>query len=264
MMLDELNNPAFEQESIVVAGGAGEVGEGIVAALLAAGAVVVVPSRSRAKLDALASAMGATSKRLVPLEVDVSTEGGRSALRAALAATPPLRGVVLSLGGFWQGPPVLDVEVDAFRQTLEPRLFVPLALLQALRPHFRGNRTTVLQINALSATVALPGLSALHVSAAAELALTRCLIADATSADPNYVSLLIDAWVRTRSRRDLGWDALDVGVVGAEVARQIAHARGHSVQRLGLAEGRPTLTLLVGEDAPSLDLISTLDRAGRA
>jgi NAD(P)-dependent dehydrogenase (short-subunit alcohol dehydrogenase family) len=46
-------NTMLNQQNILVAGGAGEVGEGITQQLLAAGATVIVPSRSPDKLERL-------------------------------------------------------------------------------------------------------------------------------------------------------------------------------------------------------------------
>ncbi|HEY0132663.1 MAG TPA: NAD(P)-dependent oxidoreductase, partial [Nannocystis sp.] len=52
----------------LIAGGTGGVGEGIVRAFLNAGATVFVPSRSAAKLDALAGSIAAKPRdRLVTL-----------------------------------------------------------------------------------------------------------------------------------------------------------------------------------------------------
>jgi uncharacterized protein YbjT (DUF2867 family) len=71
----------------LVAGGAGEVGEGIVRAFLAGGARVVVPSRSAAKLDALRDRLG----RPVMLKDVLAKEHEDRAVRInTLLATPIL------------------------------------------------------------------------------------------------------------------------------------------------------------------------------
>jgi len=259
----------LEARTVIVAGGAGEVGEGIVRALLARGATVVVPSRSREKLDALARSVTPDAARLVPVEADVASDAGRTRVRAASLAHPPLAGVVLSLGGFWQGPPVLEIDTGAILQTLAPRVLVPLALLQALRPLFLGPQTTILQINALAATTPLPGLSALHIASAAELALTRALLTDARAEDPRVVSLLIDTWVRTRSRPDLGRDALSLEQVGEAVASQLASPGAEAILRLNVREGEVTLVPLAADGGPRnsaavLDAVPAFDRAARA
>ncbi len=226
-------------QSVVVAGGAGEVGEGIVAALLARGASVLVPSRSAGKLAALRSAVGdAGAGRLETLETDLGTEAGRARLRAAAEAAGPLRAVVASLGGFWQGPPVVEVPPAAFREGLEQRLFPHLHLAQTLLPLLHGPATSLVQINGLAAVLAIPGLSALGVSTAAQLALTRSLIAEATADSPRIVGLLIEEWVRSRSRQELPADALTAREVGEEVVRLILTPGPHALLTLGKPGGQ--------------------------
>jgi NAD(P)-dependent dehydrogenase (short-subunit alcohol dehydrogenase family) len=62
---------------VLVAGGAGEVGEGSVRQLLRRGATVVVPSRSRARLDALAAARRAWPTRCATGRRSTGTRGAR-------------------------------------------------------------------------------------------------------------------------------------------------------------------------------------------
>lgn len=232
-------------QSIVVAGGAGEVGEGIVAALLGQGASVLVPSRSAEKLAALQTAVGSAGPgRLSVLEADLGTEAGRASLRAAAGAAGPLRAVVASLGGFWQGPHVAGVPAEVFRERLEQGLFSHLRLAQTLLPLLHGPGTSLVQINGLAAVVSLPGLSALCVAAAAQLALTRCLIAEADAGSPRITALVIEQWVKTRSRQQLPDDALTAEEVGGEVARIIRGAATHAILCLGKAEGRVSVAPL--------------------
>jgi len=246
-------------QSIVVAGGAGEVGEGIVAALLRQGASVLVPSRSAEKLAALQVAVASAKPgRLDVLEADIGTEAGRARLRAAAEAAGPLRAVVASLGGFWQGPYVVDVPQAAFAEALEQRLFSHLHLVQTLLPLLRGLGASLVQINGLAAVVSLPGLSALSVSTAAQLALTRCLIAEADAESPWITSLIIEQWVKTRSRQQLPEDALTASEVGSEVARIITSASTHAILRLGKSEGQVSVAPL-SASAASLSAERVLD-----
>jgi NADP-dependent 3-hydroxy acid dehydrogenase YdfG len=60
---------------VVVAGGAGEIGERITRMFLQQGARVLVPSRSKEKLKALGTSLEDISTgELIPLETDVSTD----------------------------------------------------------------------------------------------------------------------------------------------------------------------------------------------
>ena len=68
---------------VVVAGGAGEIGERITRMFLQQGARVLVPSRSKEKLKALdASLTDVSTGELIPLETDVSTHQGLKTLTA--------------------------------------------------------------------------------------------------------------------------------------------------------------------------------------
>ena len=76
LILDPVRNRTLEGKTALVAGGAGNVGEGIVAALIDRGATVVVPSRSAEKLAALTDYLGpARAPRLLPFESDVGDFG---------------------------------------------------------------------------------------------------------------------------------------------------------------------------------------------
>ena len=68
------NQNELENKLVVVAGGAGEIGERITRMFLQQGARVLVPSRSKEKLNALrASLTDISTGDLIPLETDVST-----------------------------------------------------------------------------------------------------------------------------------------------------------------------------------------------
>lgn len=230
---------------VVVAGGAGEVGEGIVAALLRQGAFVLVPSRSARKLAAMQDAVAAEGPgRLSLLEADIGTSEGRAKLRSVAEASGPLRAIVASLGGFWQGPRVLDVPPAAFEEVMAQRFAPHLHLVQTLMPLLRGPGSSLVQVNGLAAVVSIPGLSALAVSCAAQLALTRRLIAEADAGSPRIASLLIEQWVRTRSMQHLPDDALTAREVGSAVVRFVTSATDHAILRLGKADGAVTVAPL--------------------
>ena len=96
----------------VVVGGAGNVGEGIVRALLAEGAEVVVPSRSADRLTKLTHYVETVQGgQLHTVLTDVSVPDQANRLRDdVLSQFGRLDMVVASLGGgWWQGTPLLTV-----------------------------------------------------------------------------------------------------------------------------------------------------------
>ncbi len=70
---------------VVVAGGAGEIGERITRMFLQQGARVLVPSRSKEKLKALGTSLKDISTgELIPLETDIGTPQGLKTMTAAI------------------------------------------------------------------------------------------------------------------------------------------------------------------------------------
>src|SRR3954469_2120330 len=103
----------LEGARIVVAGGAGGVGEGIVRSLLRRGARVLVPSRSEEKLRALESyCRDVPTGELLTLVGDLGGEEPARALQAQIYQHfRELDAAVASLGGWWQGKPLTSVDM---------------------------------------------------------------------------------------------------------------------------------------------------------
>ena len=98
----------LDGKQVLVAGGTGTVGRYLVKAQLAAGATVIVPSRSRSKLDALvAAADSASRKRLILIVGDITDEadGARIVNEAG-----GIDGAIASIGRFVSAPSVLDAD----------------------------------------------------------------------------------------------------------------------------------------------------------
>ena len=115
---DATGQRPLEGRLALVAGGAGAVGEGVVRALLAAGARVAVPSRTAERLDALAERLGRPDG-LVGLVGDVGDEAGAVAVRDELVVTAgPPDLVVASVGGWRSGPPLSETPVQVWRDVV--------------------------------------------------------------------------------------------------------------------------------------------------
>ena len=120
---------------VVVAGGAGEIGERITRMFMQQGARVLVPSRSEEKLEALEALLKDISTgELIPLQTDVSTPQGLVTLTAAIKKEGVLRAAVSSVGTFWQGPSSLQVPMDEVHHVFEETFFPYVGLTQALIP----------------------------------------------------------------------------------------------------------------------------------
>lgn len=232
-MMTNLND-----RTILVAGGTGGVGEGIVQEVLARGGRVLVQSRSTEAVAALKARLGG-SGQIEAVIADLATTAGQDRLRAA-AVSAGVNAAVGSLGGFWQGPPVLALPRADLDAVVDMGFGAHLGLAQAVLPVLNGPDAALVQINGLAATVGIPGSSALCISAAAQLALTRCLIAEAGPDSPRIASFLIAQLVRTRAMPQLPDDALTALEVGAVVADYLAAPGGHAIRRLDKAAGHVT------------------------
>src|SRR3954466_4836235 len=105
----------MSEQVVLVAGGAGAVGEGIVERFLAADWRVLVPSRSQARLDAQRDRLG-VPENLRGLLGHGGTPAGAGALRDQLRDEGArLNAVVASVGGWRSGPLLVDTPLDEFR-----------------------------------------------------------------------------------------------------------------------------------------------------
>nr|WP_291416465.1 SDR family oxidoreductase [Actinophytocola sp.] len=142
--------------TVLVAGGAGVVGECVVHALLARGARVVVPSRSESRLTALAGRVDpADQERLHLVLGDVGTEQGAATLRDAVPAEHgPLRAVVASLGAWWEGEQLVDVSSETWDRILRDNLTAHFLVARTFLP--------LLDHTAAPVYVTLAGIAADH------------------------------------------------------------------------------------------------------
>ncbi|MDQ3041501.1 MAG: SDR family oxidoreductase [Acidobacteriota bacterium] len=113
---------------VLVAGGTGKIGGGIARKFLAAGARVVVPSRSKEKLADLRLRLSDFGERfleknLLLLEQDVGTETGAARVRdEVLQRYERIDTVVASLGGGWSGLHLVNVPLQTWNEILHDNL----------------------------------------------------------------------------------------------------------------------------------------------
>lgn len=214
-------------KTVLIAGGAGEVGEGLVRAFLAAEATVVVPSRSQEKLDALCMD-GPNRDRLIAKAVDVGSAVGAVALRNWIAdEVGPLDAVVASLGGWWEGRPLTGVSLDTWDEVLGMGLTAHFNVAKTFLPMLTDRPgASYTLINGTAALAPVPASGPLSVSAAGQLMLKNVLAAENESVRVN--TLVLNTPVRTRSRPD-GEDswltADDAGAYAAFLASDTARGK---------------------------------------
>jgi NAD(P)-dependent dehydrogenase (short-subunit alcohol dehydrogenase family) len=215
---------------VLVAGGAGGVGEGIVRHLLRAGHTVVVPSRSQAKLDLVRARLAVDSPlgQLRTLVAHVGEFVGAHALRDELVRDGEIDVAIASLGGWWEGR-LLDMDgalwdavMDEMLRThfVFARTFIPV-LLQQGRGRYIG-------VGGGAAYFPVPLAAPVSIAGAAQLMLTRALRAEVDDPQIDILELVIDGPVHTRLSEDIalpGWVELDeIGPIAVELAeRGVTH-----------------------------------------
>jgi short-subunit dehydrogenase len=244
------NQHELRNKLVVVAGGAGEIGERITRMFLQQNARVLVPSRSKEKLKDLGTSLKDISTgEFIPLETDVGTPQGLNTLTAAIRKEGVMRAAVSAVGSWWQGPSSLEVPIDEIHRVFEGTFFPYVGLTQALIPAL-GPDTHFVKLNGLLSLQAIPNVSAFGVSATAQLAWTRFLIAEATESTPWITELIIDSLVRTRLRT-LPQECISADDIAHEVLRIVTEENKHQIATIGKPRDLRASSL-AHQDVPSI------------
>ena len=187
------------EQTVLIAGGTGEVGEGLVRQILRTGATVIVPSRSPARLDQLRHLLaGENTDNLITKQGDVGSMEGAQALRDEINT---LHHVVASLGGWWQGKPLTDISLEQWHDLIHMGLHAHFILAKTFLPVIReqtGSSYTF--INGGGALHPVPTAGPVSVSAAAQLMLQKVFSTEHEASPVRINSLVLATPVRTRSR----------------------------------------------------------------
>jgi NAD(P)-dependent dehydrogenase (short-subunit alcohol dehydrogenase family) len=230
--------------SALVAGGTGNVGRHIVAALLERGATVVVPSRSREKADSLRAAVreaiGPVDERLITLTGDVADEHDAARIRDETARGLPagLDAVVASLGRWKNTPSLLRATRSDLATVLNDYVVAHFVVARTFIPALSPRGGSYVLINGPSAFTTFPGSALVSIATAAQAMLARALAEEtAASKSVTLTDLVIypSALIGPELTRDGG--PIDGSAVGRYVAGMIAgRASGGGTVHLEAAE----------------------------
>ena len=202
---------------VLVLGASGQVGAGVVAALLEAGSPVLAAGRDRQRLHALAE-RHAEEPALETLAMPVAGDRDAARLAARIARRPrPLRAVVDAIGVPHAAARLLDSPVAVMRRTLERMLLPRLALARHLLPYLAGRAAPgrYLLIGGPYARQGWAGYGHASVGEAALRMMARVLHEEAQALGVHVHLLAVDAPVWTpenAARACAGWpSALAVG-----------------------------------------------------
>ncbi|TQL48238.1 NADP-dependent 3-hydroxy acid dehydrogenase YdfG [Homoserinimonas aerilata] len=157
-MTDSLTHPDLSGRHILIPGGTGGVGEGAVRAYLAAGADVVVPTRSTARADEFRTALGdAASEHLHLVVHDYTTFAGAEELvNTMVMQLGSVDDVVAPIGGWWSGKRLWEIDEDDWQSAFVGLATTHMAVLRAALPRMTAQGAYSIVVGQ-SAHYAVPG-----------------------------------------------------------------------------------------------------------
>lgn len=201
---------------VLVPGGTGAVGEGVVRAFLAAGAEVIVPTRSEERSAEFQAVLGAVADEHLHLIVhDYSTfAGAEDLVRQVVRFRGGLDSVVAPIGGWWQGRTLAEITEADWDAAFTGLATTHIAVLRAALRHLsdRGAYTIVVGD---SAAWPVPGSGLVSMEQAALLMMQR--VAAAESGESRRVFSLVLGPVTTRHAQG-AVDAVAVGEVAVAIS----------------------------------------------
>ncbi|MDX3454830.1 SDR family oxidoreductase [Streptomyces sp. ME02-8801-2C] len=225
------NASSLDGKVVVVPGGTGNVGEGIVRAFLRAGATVVVPSRSRSRLDQLVKLIGPElAGRLTTVAAGYATfdEADQFATET-VARFEHVDHVVASVGGWWAGKELWQIDADDWQKVFVDVATSHMALVRAFVPRLSedGSYTTVA---GFSAKKPVPSAGIVSMQGAAQLMMREVLTAELDGRGRVNDLVLGPIINRRRPSGAPGWLTADqVGEAAVGVARTPSIAGEHVV-----------------------------------
>lgn len=206
-------------KTILVAGGAGEVGEGIVRQLLARGYKVLVQSRTEDRVEALRSRLENPS-HLISAIGDVNDEGQVSTLKDSIRdAGHTLDAVVDSIGSWWSGPTLVDLDLATFNAVIHERLTIHFLLAKAFLHDLQDRQgASYVFIHSAAGYVAIPHSGPVSIAGAAQVMLKDVFAKELEDAAVRINLLSMMGSIATRSHPSDDPEALTNDDVGNYVS----------------------------------------------
>lgn len=218
--------PDLSSRRVLVPGGSGGVGEGVVRAFLAAGADVVVPTRTAEREAELKQLIGdASPGRLHTATHDYTTFDGASALvDTMLSRLGGIDDVVAPIGGWWAGGPLQAITQLDWMDAFVHLATTHMAVARAALPRMSGTGGYTLVVGQ-SAKFPVPGSGLVSMQQAALLMMQQVLAAE--SVDQRITAFVLGA-VRTRFvDGGAGWISADqIGAVATALTASSSQQSG--------------------------------------
>jgi 3-oxoacyl-[acyl-carrier protein] reductase len=221
----------------LVAGGAGEVGEGIVRVFLREGATVIVPSRKEDKLAQLRDRFGAeASERLVTRVAEIGTlDGAKETRDFVIEKFGRLDVAVASLGRWWEGAPLTGVPIETWNRILENNLTSHFIVARTFLPLVSKDQGgSYIFINGDACDIPVANSGPVSIVGAAQLMMKDVAVEELKESPVRINAIVIGTPVVTRSRTKTqrGWLTADeIGSYAAYLASDDGrHVSGESIR----------------------------------
>ncbi|MFJ6900701.1 SDR family oxidoreductase [Streptomyces hokutonensis] len=245
--------PDLSGHRVAVPGGTGAVGEGIVRSYLAAGADVVVPTRTQERAEEFRHVLGdAATDRLHLVVHDYTTFSGAEQLAEEMERRlGGVDDVVAPIGGWWAGKRIWEIDESDWHSAFVGLATAHMAVLRAFLPRLNTRGAYTLIVGE-SASTPVPGSGLVSMEQAALLMMRQVLgaevSADTELKEQQRVFALVLGPVRTRLAvsGDPDWVSSDqVGAV-AVAASAAPSLSGRVIRLRSQAEVDEALALFHG------------------
>jgi 3-oxoacyl-[acyl-carrier protein] reductase len=219
--LQKARYPDLSDRRVVIAGGTGNVGEGIVRAWLATGAHVVVPSRAKSTVDQFRQVLSDLDQ---PEALEFVTgnytsfDGANALAEQIVAEYGSVTDVVASIGGWWQGKPLWEITEDEWQRYFVDLSTTHVALVRAWIPRLPEKASYQLILGG-SAVSPVSGASIINMQQAGLLMMRRVLSKEVGDQHRITSQMLGPVITRARERHDPNWVSKDeVGLASVGIA----------------------------------------------
>lgn len=237
--------PDLSGRRALVPGGTGAVGEGVVRGYLAAGADVVVPTRTQERAEEFRAVLGeAATDRLHLVVHDYTTFAGAEQLAEEMERSlGGVDDVVAPIGGWWAGKRLSEIDEADWQSAFVDLATAHLAVLRACLPRLNPRGAYTLIVGA-SAFTPIPGSGLVSMEQAALLMMQQVLAAEHDG--EQRVFALVLGPVRTRLVDSGDPDQVTSDQVGsvAVAASAAAAVGGRQIRLRNQAEADEALAVL--------------------
>jgi NAD(P)-dependent dehydrogenase (short-subunit alcohol dehydrogenase family) len=250
--------PDLSGRRVLVPGGTGGVGEGVVRRYLAAGADVVVPTRSERRAQEFREVLGAAATDRLHLVVhDYTSFAGAEHLAAEVERNlGGIDDVVAPIGGFLAGHRLWEVDESEWRSAFVELSTAHAAVMRACVPRLSRSGAYVVIVGE-SAVQPVPTAGLVSMEQSALLMMQRVLDAELDNA--KRIFALVLGPIRTRMAVDGGPDLVSADQVGeVAVAASASTAAGQEIRLRDQAEFDRAVTLLREGTPIDADTVATM------